>query len=117
MAARGVMRSAWSRAALWAGSVQLVFFAFGVVQAFLMMGAGLEESTRDKALAHAFHDGMWWGLSWVAISVLLILLGWIGSRKAHEGDERAGALHVASCAVLLFVAAQALVYAVSAAIA
>jgi hypothetical protein len=122
MAATGLMRSTWSRAALWTGSVQLVFFAFGVVQAYLAI-QGLSEKfgaggrTRDKALAHAFQDGLWWGLTWVAISVLLILLGWMGSRRTHEGDERAGALHVASCAVLLFVAAQALVYAVSAAIA
>jgi hypothetical protein len=122
MAAPGVMRSAWSGGAVWAGSIQLVFFAFGVVQALLLMGKlseqfGAEGSTRKKALAHALQDGLWWGLTWLLVSVLLIALGWVGSRRVREGDVRAGSLHVASCAVVLFVAAQALVYAVNAAIA
>lgn len=102
---------------MWAGSIQLVFFVFGVVQALLLMGADLDQRTRDKATAHAVQDGLWWGLTWLVVSALLIALGWMGSRRSREGDVPAGALHVASCAVVLFVAAQALVYVVSAAVA
>jgi hypothetical protein len=114
------MRSTWSRAALWAGSVQLILVVFGVVQAYLMVRglseqSGSAESTRDRALEHAFRDGLWWALAQVLISGVLIGLGWLGSRRTHGLDERPGALRVTVCAVLLFVSAQAFVYGVIAA--
>ena len=117
MAEPGVVRSAWARGAAWAGSVQLVFFVFGVVQALLLMGADLEQDTRDKAVEHAVQDGLSWGVAWVAVSALLIVLGWVGRRRVPGPDVKPRALHVALCAVLLFVAAQALVYGISGAVA
>lgn len=122
MAATGVARLAWFRAALWAGVVQLTLVMFGVVQAYLMVRGlseqtGAQESTRKKALDHAFQAGLSWGLAQVAISCLLIGLGWLGSRRTGGLDARPGAARVATRAVLLFAAAQVLVYGVSGAIA
>jgi hypothetical protein len=118
MAAKGVMRATWTRAALWAGVVQFTLVLFGVVQAYLIVrGLPEHQTTRDKALGHAFQDGLSWGLGQLVISGLLIGLGWLGSRRTHGLDVRPGALRVTFCAVLLFVSAQALAYGLTAALA
>lgn len=122
MAATGVMRPTWSRAALWAGAVQLILVVFGVVQASLMVRglseqSGAAESTRDRALEHALQDGLVWALAQVVVSGVLIGLGWLGSRRTHGLDVRPGAFRVTFCALLLFVSAQALAYGLTAALA
>jgi hypothetical protein len=111
MAATGLMRSTWSRAALWAGAVQLILVVFGVAQAYLIVrGLPETQSTRDRALEHAFQDGLRWGLGQVVASGVLIGLGWVGSRRRQGLNVRPGALRVAACAVVLFAVTQTLVY-------
>lgn len=114
-------RSIWSRAALCAGTVQLAFVAFGAMQAYLMVHALAERfgdvgTTRERALRHAFEDGVAWGIGQVVVGLVVVAVGWIGRRPTRGLDLPSAAWRVAGCALFVFVAAQAFAYGLTAAI-
>ena len=101
-------RATWSRAALWAGGLQVSLVVFGLAQ-MSRMAQGLGGK-------RVLESGLWWCAGQLALGALVIALGWWAWHRTRELDLRPRALRVAGCAVLVFVAVQVLDYAITAAV-